>query len=38
MFIVKPEKRERVRQALSELPLVALGYEVHGSRVLYPAG
>jgi D-glycero-alpha-D-manno-heptose-7-phosphate kinase len=27
-----------VRQALSDLPLVALGYEVHGSRVLYPAG
>ena len=38
MFMVKPEKRERVRQALSDLPLVALGYEVHGSRVLYPAG
>ncbi|MHC2437158.1 D-glycero-alpha-D-manno-heptose-7-phosphate kinase [Bradyrhizobium sp. USDA 4451] len=38
MFIVKPEKRERVRQALSELPLVSLGYEVHGSRVLCPAG
>jgi D-glycero-alpha-D-manno-heptose-7-phosphate kinase len=38
MFIVKPEKREPVRQALSELPLVSLGYEVHGSRVLCPAG
>jgi D-glycero-alpha-D-manno-heptose-7-phosphate kinase len=38
MFVVKPEKRELVRQALSELPLVPLGYEVHGSRVLYPSG
>jgi D-glycero-alpha-D-manno-heptose-7-phosphate kinase len=38
MFIVRPEKRERVRQALSHLGLVPLGYEVHGSRVLYPSG
>jgi len=38
MFIVKPEKRERVRQTLSHLGLVSLGYEVHGSRVLYPSG
>ena len=38
MFIVKPEKRERVRQSLSALTLVPLGYEVHGSRVLYPSG
>jgi D-glycero-alpha-D-manno-heptose-7-phosphate kinase len=38
MFVVKPEKRHLVRQALSELPLVQLGYEVHGSRVLYPSG
>lgn len=38
MFVVKPEKREAVRQALSELTLVPLGYEVHGSRVLYPSG
>ncbi|MGO4869899.1 MAG: GHMP kinase [Roseiarcus sp.] len=37
MFIVKPEKRDQVRQALSELALVQLGYEVHGSRVLYPS-
>lgn len=37
MFIVRPEKREPVRQALAELPLVPLGYEVHGSRVLYPS-
>jgi D-glycero-alpha-D-manno-heptose-7-phosphate kinase len=36
MFIVRPEKREPVRQALSDLSLVSLGYEVHGSRVLYP--
>jgi D-glycero-alpha-D-manno-heptose-7-phosphate kinase len=38
MFIVKPEKRERVRQSLAQLGLVPLGYEVHGSRVLYPSG
>jgi D-glycero-alpha-D-manno-heptose-7-phosphate kinase len=38
MFIVKPEKRQMVRQALSDLTLVPLGYEVHGSRVLYPSG
>lgn len=38
MFIVKPEKHESVRQSLSELRLVPLGYEVHGSRVLYPSG
>jgi len=38
MFVVKPEKREGVRQALSHLGLVSLGYEVHGSRVLYPSG
>lgn len=38
MFVVKPENRESVRQALSELALVSLGYEVHGSRVLYPSG
>lgn len=38
LFIVKPEKRESVRHALAELTLVTLGYEVHGSRVLYPSG
>lgn len=38
MFIVKPEKRERVRRALSNLALAPLGHEVHGSRVLYPSG
>jgi D-glycero-alpha-D-manno-heptose-7-phosphate kinase len=37
MFIVKPEKRDRVRHALAPLGLVTLGYEVHGSRVLYPS-
>jgi D-glycero-alpha-D-manno-heptose-7-phosphate kinase len=37
MFIVRPERRERVRQALSHLTLVPLGYEVHGSRVLCPS-
>jgi D-glycero-alpha-D-manno-heptose-7-phosphate kinase len=34
MFIVKPENRERVRQALSELAVLSLDYEVHGSRVI----
>jgi D-glycero-alpha-D-manno-heptose-7-phosphate kinase len=38
MFIVKPSKRELVRRALADLRLVSLGYEVHGSRVLYPSG
>ena len=37
MLVVKPEKREGVRHALSHLSLVSLGYEVHGSRVLYPS-
>jgi D-glycero-alpha-D-manno-heptose-7-phosphate kinase len=35
MFIVSPEKRERVREALSDLVSVNLDYEVHGSRVLF---
>jgi D-glycero-alpha-D-manno-heptose-7-phosphate kinase len=34
---VMPEHRQRVREALSELASVPLGYEVHGSSVLYPA-
>jgi D-glycero-alpha-D-manno-heptose-7-phosphate kinase len=38
MFVVKPENRERVRQSLCDLSLVRIGYEVHGSRVLYPIG
>jgi D-glycero-alpha-D-manno-heptose-7-phosphate kinase len=38
IFIVKPEMRQEVRQRLSCLTLVPLGYEVHGSRVLYPSG
>jgi D-glycero-alpha-D-manno-heptose-7-phosphate kinase len=38
MFIVRPANRERVRRALGHLPSVRLGYEVHGSRVLYPFG
>jgi D-glycero-alpha-D-manno-heptose-7-phosphate kinase len=37
MFIVMPENRERVRQALGELACVPLGFEVHGSCVLYPS-
>jgi D-glycero-alpha-D-manno-heptose-7-phosphate kinase len=38
MFIVMPEKREGVRQALSDLTCAPIGYEVHGSRVLHPYG
>ena len=38
MFIVSPEKRERVREALSDLVSVNLDYEVHGSRVLFSSG
>ena len=37
MFIVKPEKRELVRRALSHLTSVSLGYDVQGSRVLHPS-
>lgn len=37
IFIVKPEKHEVVRQKLSHLKMVSLGYEVHGSRVLHPS-
>ena len=37
MFVVKPENRTNVRNALSDLDLVSLGYEVQGSRVLFSA-
>ena len=36
MFLVKPQRRDAVRQALGNLKYVRLGYEVHGSRVLCP--
>ncbi|HET6605903.1 MAG TPA: kinase [Rhodopila sp.] len=36
MFLVKPDCRDAVRQALCNLKHVHLDYEVHGSRVLYP--
>ena len=38
MFVVKPQNRKNVREVLRALPLVHVGYEVHGSRVLYPVG
>lgn len=38
MFLVTPQNRERVRNALAELTCVPLRYEVHGSRVLHPYG
>jgi D-glycero-alpha-D-manno-heptose-7-phosphate kinase len=34
MFVVLPENRLRVREALSDLTHVSLDYEVHGSRVV----
>jgi D-glycero-alpha-D-manno-heptose-7-phosphate kinase len=36
LFIVKPEKQDAVRRALSTLLEVPIRYEVHGSRVLLP--
>jgi D-glycero-alpha-D-manno-heptose-7-phosphate kinase len=36
LFIVKPEKRAAVRQALAQLLEVPTHYEAHGSRVLLP--
>ncbi len=36
LFIVKPEKKAAVRQALGKLLEVPIHYEAHGSRVLLP--
>lgn len=36
LFIVAPEHRERVRQALGDLLEVRIGHEAHGSQVLLP--
>jgi hypothetical protein len=36
--VVPPERQDAVRAALSDLIEVAVGYEVHGSRVLLPPG
>jgi D-glycero-alpha-D-manno-heptose-7-phosphate kinase len=38
LFIVPLKRQEAVRQALSELKHVRIGYEAHGSRVLSPTG
>ena len=38
LFIVRPERRDRVRAALRDLIEVPVSYEVHGSRVLLPPG
>jgi hypothetical protein len=38
VFIVDPERQDRVREALSDLIEVPISYEVHGSRVLLPPG
>lgn len=34
MFVVRPERRKRVADALADLKHVSLGYEVHGSSVI----
>jgi D-glycero-alpha-D-manno-heptose-7-phosphate kinase len=36
MFLAKPETHDRVRDALSDLIEVPVGYEVHGSQVIVP--
>jgi D-glycero-alpha-D-manno-heptose-7-phosphate kinase len=38
LFIVSPERMDRVREALRDLTEVPVSYEVHGSRVLLPPG
>jgi D-glycero-alpha-D-manno-heptose-7-phosphate kinase len=38
LFIVEPERKDAVREALSDLIEVPVSYEVHGSRVLLPPG
>jgi D-glycero-alpha-D-manno-heptose-7-phosphate kinase len=38
LFIVSPERQDRVREALRDLTEVPVSYEVHGSRVLLPPG
>jgi D-glycero-alpha-D-manno-heptose-7-phosphate kinase len=35
MFIVEPENQENVRNALSDIESVNVGFEVHGSRILF---
>ena len=34
LLLVRPERQDDVRQALSDLKAVPIGYEVHGSSVL----
>ena len=36
LFIVPPERRAAVRETLSELREIAVGYEAQGSRLLFP--
>jgi D-glycero-alpha-D-manno-heptose-7-phosphate kinase len=38
LFVAPPEKRMAVRNALSDLTEIPLGYEVHGSRVVFASG
>jgi D-glycero-alpha-D-manno-heptose-7-phosphate kinase len=38
LFVVPPAHHDSVRQALSELTEVPVGFEAHGSRVLLPPG
>ncbi len=36
LFIVPPERQQAVRDALAELREIEIGYEVQGSRILFP--
>jgi len=36
LFVVAPERQVAVRETLGELCEIAVGYEVHGSRLLFP--
>jgi len=38
LFVAEPARQQAVREALSDLIEVPVGYEVHGSRVLLPPG
>jgi D-glycero-alpha-D-manno-heptose-7-phosphate kinase len=38
LFVVPQEKQEAIREALSDLRELRVGYETRGSRVIHPAG
>jgi D-glycero-alpha-D-manno-heptose-7-phosphate kinase len=35
LFVVEPERRDRVTQALSEMTEIEIGYDVQGSQVVF---